>query len=162
MPWADEEPVPLEDVIERLRGFRARFDRGEDYFYGVFSTDESTQLGAGGLHPRIGYGGTEVGYWIRADRLREGLATELADALTWAALEHGDWERVEIHVDPRNAASLAIPRRLGYLEEATLRRRLPPAPPDAQPGDRTVFSIFASEYAPRGEYRAFDAAGRPL
>jgi RimJ/RimL family protein N-acetyltransferase len=88
----------------------------------------------------------EIGYWVRADRVREGLATELASALTRVAFDVCGVERMEIHADARNTASQAVPRRLGYLEEATLRRRLPPCPPDAPRGDVTIFSLLEEEF----------------
>ena len=31
MPWAVDEPTPVEAKVDLLRKFRASFDRGEDY-----------------------------------------------------------------------------------------------------------------------------------
>ena len=45
MPWAQHEPQTLDEKVDLLRGFRSRFDAGEDYVYGVFSADESEALG---------------------------------------------------------------------------------------------------------------------
>jgi RimJ/RimL family protein N-acetyltransferase len=144
MPWAHEEPSPPAELVERLRGFRAAFDRDENYFYGVWQDGEVA--GGAGLHRRVGDGGLELGYWIRADRTRTGLATEASSALTRAAFELLGIERVEIHVDPRNTPSLGLPRKLGYMEEATLRRRLPPCPPAGPRPDVTIFSLLAEEF----------------
>jgi len=48
MPWALEEPKPLEDTVELLRTFRGRFDLGQDFVYGIFSADERVALGGTG------------------------------------------------------------------------------------------------------------------
>ena len=161
MPWAHDEPSPVAEVAERLRGFRAAFDRDEEYVYAIWQGSEVA--GGSGLHRRIGPGGLEIGYWIRADRTRRGLATEMASALTRAAFELLEAERVELHIDPRNTASLGVPRKLGFREEATLRRRLPPCPPGAARGDLTIFSLLDEEFraSPLAAFplEAYDAAG---
>jgi RimJ/RimL family protein N-acetyltransferase len=161
MPWAHEEPSAPAEVVDRLRAFRAAFDRDEAYFYGVWQRGEVA--GGAGLHRRVGDSALEIGYWIRADRTRRGLATEAAAALTRAAFALLEMERVEIHVDPRNAPSLGVPRRLGYTEEATLRRRLPPCPPPGPRHDMTIFSLLGHEFraSPLAVFPldAYDAAG---
>ncbi|MGZ4352653.1 MAG: GNAT family N-acetyltransferase [Gaiellaceae bacterium] len=164
MPWAHEHPQPLDATVELLRTFRGRFDLGEDFVYGIFDAAEERVVGGSGLHTRLGAGALEIGYWIRADAAGRGLATETAAALTRAAFEFAAVDRVEIHVDPANERSLGIPRRLGFAEEATLRRRLPPQP-GGEPRDVVVFTLFADGWrgSPVGEVRlsAFDALGRP-
>jgi RimJ/RimL family protein N-acetyltransferase len=45
MPWAADEPRPLEEKAELLRMFRGRFDLGEDFVYGIFPRDESEVIG---------------------------------------------------------------------------------------------------------------------
>ena len=144
MHWAAHEPQPLEEKVGLLRQFRAQFDLGEDFVYGVFSRDESEVVGGSGLHTRVGDEAFEIGYWIRADRVGEGLATEAAGALTWVAFELCGADRVEIRVDPANARSAAIPRKLGFREEATLRRRLPAV---GEPGfrDVTIYSLLRDD-----------------
>jgi RimJ/RimL family protein N-acetyltransferase len=129
MPWAHAEPTPIDEKVERLRRFRGQFDLGQNFIYGLFEPDGSRVLGGSGLHPSDGAGSVEIGYWIRSDAVGRGLAGESTAVLTRIAIEHCGVERVEINVDPDNAASLSIPRRLGYTEEATLRRRLPTSDP---------------------------------
>lgn len=161
MPWAHEEPSAPAEVVERIRGFRAAFDRDEEYIYGVWRDGEVA--GGAGLHRRVGEGALEIGYWISHDLTRRGLVTEAASALTRAAFELLGIERVDIHVDPANAPSLGVPRKLGFLEEATLRRRLPPCPPGGPRPDMTVFSLLADEFraSPLAAFplEAYDAAG---
>jgi RimJ/RimL family protein N-acetyltransferase len=165
MPWA-QAPISLDEQVALLRDMRAKFDLGQEAIYGVFSPDGSEVVGGAGLHPRVAPGGLEIGYWIRASRTGAGLATEAAAVLTHVAIEVCGVDRVEIHVDPENSASLAVPRKLGYREEATLRRRLVPADPAGQARDAVIFSLLAEELpsslAARATFEAFDAAGRRI
>jgi len=108
MDWAWAAPEPLAVVRKRLRMFRDAFRHGDDWIYGLFEPDGSELVGGAGLHRRVGPEALEIGYWIRASRVRRGLATEAAAALTRIAFERCGPLRVEIHVDPANAASLAV------------------------------------------------------
>jgi RimJ/RimL family protein N-acetyltransferase len=161
MPWAHEEPTSVEHKVQLLRRFRGRFDLGQEFVYGIFDGDETEVVGGTGLHPRADDSSLEIGYWIRDSRVGNGYATEVAAALTRVAIDVCGVERVDIRVDPDNAASLAIPRRLGFTEEGTLRRRLPTA--EGARADVTVFSLFPDELeaTPSGDLRltAFDAFG---
>ena len=143
MPWALHEPQSLEEKVDLLRLFRGNFDLGTDFVYGIFDRDESQALGGTGLHTRIAPEAYEIGYWIRASRAGEGLGSEATAALTRAAFELTDVERIEIRCDPANDRSRAIPRKLGYTEEATLRRRLH----YPEPRDVVVYSLFRDDFA---------------
>jgi RimJ/RimL family protein N-acetyltransferase len=160
MPWAHEDPQPLAAKVELLRGFRGRFDLGQDFVYGIFSADESEAVGGSGLHTRRGEGVFEIGYWIRASRVGEGLCTEATAALTRVGFELGEVERIEIRVDPANDASLAIPRKLGFAEEGTMRGVF--HGPDGSPraSDAVVFALLRGEFQREVELKAFDAAGK--
>jgi RimJ/RimL family protein N-acetyltransferase len=165
MEWIDGEPQPLDDKVALIKRFRGRFDSAEDFSYGIFDRQEREQLGGTGLHARVGPGGLEIGYWVRASRAREGIATESAGALTRVAFEVCEVDRVEIRIDPANTASFGVPRKLGFTEEATLRRRLP-ARPDEALRDVTISTLFREDYpgsrASATGLRAWDAAGRQL
>jgi RimJ/RimL family protein N-acetyltransferase len=145
MAWADDEPQPVEQKVALLRRFRAAFDAGENFTYGIFDAEERQVLGGTGLHPSA---------------TRRGIATETSAALTRVAFEVCEADRVEIRIDPRNRASFGIPRRLGFPEEATLRRRLPAR--DGEPlRDVTIHTLFREDFDPAiaPTLRAYDAAG---
>jgi RimJ/RimL family protein N-acetyltransferase len=164
MLWAKNEPEDLDTKVERLRRTRASFDRGRDLTYGVFSPDESRVLGGAGLHPRVGSDAKEIGYWIHVDHTGRGYATEATAALTRVAFEVERVRRVEIHCDPRNERSLAIPRKLGYTHDATLRGRTPAVGGGVR--DSMVWSMLEEELAAspvaRVPVEAYDALGRRL
>lgn len=94
--------------------FAEDFARGDDAVYGIFEPDERRVVGSTGLHPRLDGNAREIGYWIRADATGRGLAGESTAALTRVAFEVDGVDRMEIHCDPANVRSAAIPRRLGY------------------------------------------------
>ena len=75
MPWVESEPELLQTKIDRLRRFRGEFDLGHDFIYGIFDSTESKLLGGTGLHIRAGENAREIGYWIHADFINQGLAT---------------------------------------------------------------------------------------
>jgi RimJ/RimL family protein N-acetyltransferase len=164
MPWARGEQDDVEARVQRLRQWRAYFDRDEDYFYGIWNPAEDAVLGATGLHTRRGPGAREIGYWIHVDHINRGLATEAAAALTRVAFEVNGVHRVEIRHDPDNVRSEAVPRKLGFVREATLRQRLPAA--DGGFRDVVIWSLLAGEYAASpaagAELAAFDAAARRI
>jgi RimJ/RimL family protein N-acetyltransferase len=128
----------------------------------LFAADESQVVGGSGLHSRVGDDAFEIGYWIRSSEAGQGLATEAVGALTRVAFEVCGVDRVEIHVEPANEPSLAIPHKLGFREEATLRRRLN-ATTERDRRDVIVFSLFRDEFAATpaaaASVEAYDAAG---
>ena len=161
MPWAARYPQPMGDMIEMLRRFRGQFDLGQDWIMGIFDRDETRLIGGTGLHPRGGEGSREIGYWIRADEVNRGYATETAAALTRVGFEIEKLRRVGIHCVVENTRSAAIPPKLGYRHEATLRRRIRTYDVDH---DEMVWTMLAEEYAnsPAAQlpYEAYDASGR--
>ncbi len=163
MPWAADEPQPVEQKVELMRRFRGLFDRGEDYVYGIFNQDGSRALGGTGLHTRPSGNALEIGYWLHKDFINQGLVTETAAALTKVAFELYHVERMEIHCSVENLASAAVPRKLGYVHEAT-RRRLGFAHGDRT--DQMIWTMFVDEYpstpCAAAEIKAFDIVGNKL
>lgn len=165
MPWTPDEPEALDTVYERIRGWRAAYDRDEDYVMGAFTADESRFVGGTGLHTRQGEGTLEIGYWVAVDMIGNGFATELAAGLTRAGIDCFGVDRIEIRVDPANTRSARVPQKLGFTKEATLRRRLP-AKQGSGPRDADVWTMLSDELAgsPAAAYdfAAYDALGRRL
>ena len=165
MLWAERGPEPFNDVVDKLRLFRSWFDTGEDFLYGAFSKGaEGRCIGGAGLHPRVGKGGLEIGYWVHVDHLRNGIATEMAGALTRAAFEIGRVRWVEIRCASTNVGSAGVPPKLGFTHEATLKERLTHS--SGAVDDALVFTLLARDYpasaAKRIAFTAFDGAGRKL
>jgi RimJ/RimL family protein N-acetyltransferase len=136
MPWAESEPTPLAQKAELLRTFAAQFARGEDATYGIFARGDTRVVGSTGLHPRLGDGAREIGYWIRADAIGRGLATESTAALTRVGFELEGLTVIEVHCDEANVRSAAVPRKLGYRETGERDGR-----------GHLVFRLTRAEYA---------------
>jgi [ribosomal protein S5]-alanine N-acetyltransferase len=87
-------------------------------------------------------------------------------ALTRVGFEHCGLERVDVQVYPENERSLRIPRKLGFIQEGTLRRRLDPKEEGGERRDSVLFSMLESELpgspCESFAYEAYDAIGRPL
>ena len=154
MPWAQAEPTTLAEKRSLLESFARMFARGEDAVYGIFDRDERRVVGGTGLHPRLTGDAREIGYWIRADATGRGCATESTAALTRVGFEVDGLEWMEIHCDPRNVRSAAIPRRLGYAQaderdgQGHLVFRLLRAQYAASPSAAAVLQAFGKDGAP--------------
>jgi RimJ/RimL family protein N-acetyltransferase len=164
MPWAHREPLTLDARVELLRRFRGQLDLGQDCVYGIFDRDETRVIGGTGLHGQ-GPEAREIGYWIAADCQGQGLVTEVVAALTRVGFAIERVQRVHIRCDPTNHRSAAVPRRLGYTHEATLRRRLLGIG-DGPRRDAMLWSLFAADHpaspaaAAAAAIEAYDAADR--
>jgi RimJ/RimL family protein N-acetyltransferase len=146
MPWVRFEPQTIEEKVQLLRTFRGQFDRDENYVYGIFTRDESEQIGGSGFHRRANEGSLEIGYWVAESMIGQGIATEVAAVQTRAGFEICGLDRIDIQVEPHNERSLKIPRKLGFTEEGTLRRRLEGAEREPR-RDSTVFTMLHEELA---------------
>lgn len=164
IPLMKDEPRTLAQTAEWLRGARASFDRDVAWHYAVLDRSEGALLGGNMLNPRVGPGALEVGYWTRAGFTGQGLAGEATRAMIRVAFEIHAVDRVEIHCSPENRASAAIPEKLGFTHEATLRSRVTDT--EGVMRDLMIWSLFAEQYvdsmASSVAVAAFDCAGRPL
>ena len=106
-------------LVERLHRHAEAFAAGTEWLWGIFTPDEDVVLGGCGLYPRIGPGAVEIGYWLARSATGRGLATTATRLLADLAFAAPDVARVEIRAEPRNAASLAVPQRLGFRHVAT-------------------------------------------
>ncbi len=128
MPWATDENATVEAQVQRLGEVTASWDAGSDFVYLLHLLEgDASVVGVIGLHRRLGPGALEIGYWTHAAHTRRGYMSAAAKAVTGAAMELADIERVEIHTDVANVRSAAIPRKLGYRLERTDESR-PEAP----------------------------------
>lgn len=163
MPWAHNEPQGIEAREERLRNYRGMFDLQQDYVYGIFNREETRLLGGTGLHTRLGESQLEIGYWVHKDFVNQGLATESTAALVKVAFEIIHVHRIEIHCDPGNLASAAVPRKLGFTHEGTLRAKTRFLD---NWSDSMIWGLLESEYlnspSAKAEINIFDAVSHAL
>jgi len=164
MPWVAQEPEPLPRKIRRLQRFRARFDAGRDFVWGLFDPDEKQCLGGIGLHRRIGAGAGEIGYWVHADHTGRGLGTEAAAAVTRVGFRFEKLGRIEIHCEPDNVPSAAIPSKLGFVHQVTVPGWVNTS--KGTPRDTMFWVMLSAQHADSpastAEIEAFDASGERM
>jgi RimJ/RimL family protein N-acetyltransferase len=139
MPWAAD--YRLDSAEEYLAASVKSWDEGIEYNYAILTANpdgSSALAGVAGLMARIGPGGLEIGYWVHRAYTRRGLATAATAALVEQAFRLPGVDRVEIVHDELNAASAAIPRKLGFTE---VGRRPLDLPPSAGTGTGVVWSL---------------------
>ncbi len=127
MPWIKAEPLTLAERVQLIEGWTRDWEDGGDAVYGVFLDGEV--IGGTGFHRRNGPGTLEIGYWVHADHVRHGYATELTAALTTTAFDIAGIDIVHCHTDEANEASAGVPAKLGFS-----RSRIDERPPEA-PGE---------------------------
>jgi RimJ/RimL family protein N-acetyltransferase len=163
MPWVYNEPEPIEEKVQRLKLFRGNFDLGQNFTYGIFNHEGTKLIGGTGLHTRLGGNELEIGYWIHKDYINQGLVTESSAALVKVAFEMIHIHRLEIHCDPENFASAAIPRKLGFTHEGTLRAKTRFL--DGW-SDSMIWGLLETDYpdspSAKAEIKVFDANGQQV
>jgi len=119
--WPDAHDAGFLNL--RLRQMRERPETQEWFAYAVVLPDSDRPMighagfhGPPGVNARKAPDAVEVGYTIFEPYRRNGYASEAVRALLdWAADEHGI-HRYIASVSPDNEPSLAIVRRLGFVE----------------------------------------------
>jgi ribosomal-protein-serine acetyltransferase len=119
LAWVDATETE-EDTLAFIRATRERFaSKGEisagvwfqDRFAGVIATSPMDLLNRN----------ADIGYWLGKSFQGQGIMTEACRALVRHALTEMEMNRVVIRCATGNLRSRAIPARLGFTHEATLR-----------------------------------------
>jgi ribosomal-protein-serine acetyltransferase len=140
MPWPADQT--LEGTLQFIRLARRQFADSNGFQAAIERDGEI--VGVVGYHA-VDWANrtTSIGYWLAAERQGNGIMTGAVRALVDHAFSIWKLNRVEIRAAPGNARSRAIPERLGFTEEGTLRgvervgdRQL----------DNVVYSVLASEW----------------
>lgn len=113
IPWAAEEPTPVEKKVEKIVEWKTEFLCDQKYIYGVYD-DKGEMAGLIFLFTRQGPGKLEIGYIIDKDHTGKGYATEASYALTKLGFESLKIPEMVIHCSVNNLASAKIPEKLGY------------------------------------------------
>jgi len=85
----------------------------------------------------------EVGYWLSKSHSGKGIMTLAVKELVRIGFEELNLNTIEIHCAEGNTKSRAIPERLGFTYEATLRQR---EWLYSKYVDHAIYSMLASEY----------------
>jgi RimJ/RimL family protein N-acetyltransferase len=121
MPWAVN--VMSEEEYEiNAREAQVKYLAREDFRMQLYLKGTHILIGSSGMH-RIDWGvpSVEIGYWVRTKYAHQGYITEAVAAITELAFRVLQAERVFIRMDSKNMRSAAVPQRLGFVHEGTLR-----------------------------------------
>ena len=144
LPWVDATKTVADSEMAARRA-AGRWLLREDLTVGVWERATGSLLGGSGLHrmdweiPRF-----EIGYWLRTAAEGKGYMTETVRLLCSFAFETLNANRVEIRCDARNERSANIPRRLGFVHEATLRNNSCNAAGELR--DTLIFAMTPDDY----------------
>ncbi|MEX1140493.1 MAG: GNAT family protein [Bacteroidota bacterium] len=119
LPWLDTQRA-VQDSIQFIRTAREFSQRHESQALGIWYRGEL--CGIISFH-RIDWpnNATMVGYWLSAEFQGKGIMTEACKAFVDFGFAQLGLHRIEIRCAPGNLKSRAIPERLGFTMEATLR-----------------------------------------
>ena len=84
----------------------------------------------------------EIGYWIDRDVEGKGVVTRACQAMIDYAFDELEMNRVEIRCSTENRRSSAVPKRLGFKLEGTLRQA---EVLNGRPHDFLVFGLLADD-----------------
>lgn len=119
MPWAqDKERHSAERDEIMCRRKHAEFLLRDDLMMLVFDRDRLELIASTGLH-RMNWRTRlfEIGFWVRSDQARKGIATEITNALVRFAFGALSANKIYICHDKENAASARVIEKLGFALE---------------------------------------------
>ena len=140
-PWPASTRAP-EDLHGFIDESLARFAR-QDGFEGGLRQDGRLVGGLGVHHVDREVGSGEIGYWLAQAAQGRGVITRAVAGLIRYLFEEDGFERIEIRCHPDNRRSRAVPERLGFREEGTLRRI---GLLRGRPFDHVVYGLLKDEW----------------
>lgn len=120
LPWVDAVNS-VEVEANYIRMTHAGWEKGTLFDYGLFERETGTYMGNVGVHNIAwAHDRCEFGYWILGKFEGKGFTSEAVEALEKVCFGLG-FHRLEIRCSSHNPASAAIPRKLGYALDGTLK-----------------------------------------
>jgi|SRR5579871_4557976 len=119
LPWVDTSRT-LDDTRRFIRTSLKQFAKNEGFAAGIWQGAD--YIGTIGFH-KVDWLNrkVELGYWIAEAFQGRGIMTSACNAVIEHAFQEWALNRVEIHCAVENTKSCAIPKRLGFRLEGTLR-----------------------------------------
>lgn len=127
-PWEPEQADAfhtLDETRDWINHANANWILRKRFSMGIWHIQTHRYLGGLGLRPREPDGWSvpafSIGYWVRASEQGHGYVSEAVRLVTRYAFDTLHAQRVEITCDTRNARSIAVAERLGFVQEGRLR-----------------------------------------
>ncbi|NUW45869.1 GNAT family N-acetyltransferase [Nonomuraea rhodomycinica] len=122
IPLISSVPSNYSDT-EGAAFIRRQWSRAADgvgYSFAIADAGNDRALGQIGLWPGP-HGRASVGYWVAGSARGRGIACAALRTISSWGLEHLRIPRLELHVEPWNAASWKAAERAGFVREGLLR-----------------------------------------
>jgi len=144
LPWLDENRSPADSRAYILR-MRAQARTGLGLSYGLWW--KGRLVGVAGFNwIDTANHSAAIGYWLAREAEGHGLMTAAVSALLRHGFRRLDLNRIEIRAGIRNLRSRAIPERLGFRREGTLRQA---EWVNGRYVDHAVYGLLAEEWSSR-------------
>lgn len=120
LPWIDYIRS-VEDEYAFISNTRTEYENNKSFTYAIWYQQQI--VGIAGYN-QIDWADrrVEIGYWLAAQCQGQGIVTKSCRALIQYAFDDLKLNKVEIHCATMNTRSCAIPQRLGFTREGTLRQ----------------------------------------
>lgn len=145
LPWCHPE-YERDESEEWVGKQRELWTTGSAYEFAVLDPAEGNFVGGCGLNDVNLHRFANLGYWIRSSATGRGVATAAARLAARFGFEELDLRRLELVIEPDNAASIRVAEKLGARREGLLRSRLNV---NGEQRDAVMFSLTASDWSDR-------------
>lgn len=144
LPWPDATQDPADTRAFILR-MRAQIRAGLGLSFGLWWRDRLVGVAGFNWIDRTHHS-AGIGYWLAHEAQGQGLMTAAVSALVRHGFRRLALNRIEIRAGVRNRRSRAIPERLGFRREGTLRQA---EWVNGRHVDHAVYGLLASEWRRR-------------
>ncbi|GGE28830.1 ribosomal-protein-serine acetyltransferase [Pullulanibacillus camelliae] len=119
LPWVDGTQA-VQDYYPVIEAWRKQFAEEDGFQVGILYKEQL--VGMIGFHSIDRRNkATSIGYWLAEGQQGNGIMTRACQALVTYAFETLKLKRIEIRCGTGNKKSRAIPERLGFQHEGTIR-----------------------------------------
>lgn len=119
LPWVESTQTP-DDSLSFIRASLEQFASNNGFAAGIWTGEKL--VGVIGTH-KINWmnRSVELGYWITQEHQGKGIVSDACRLVITHMFRQMDLHRVQIRCATGNTKSCAIPRRLGFVHEGTVR-----------------------------------------
>ena len=123
-PWAYGYETASADNARRAFGFsRSAWAKRKRLKWGIrLKSEEKKLIGQCELFEFEAQSKAELGYWLGADYHRQGIMTEALRAVIAYGFGTMELHRIYAQTSTKNAASQALLKKIGFVEEGILRQ----------------------------------------
>lgn len=138
-----------EEAVQRIQIYQQNFAQQEGILWGIALAETGTLIGTGVYwnlnrpHSRA-----EIGYILGSAWWRQGIMTEVAEAMLDFGFSQMGLHSIEAQLDPDNTASRRLLEKLGFVQEAHFRENYYDPVREAFT-DTAVYSLLKSGWLER-------------